>query len=346
MVDFFELDERVEKYIKKYDNLFYMVNLQSNLSLLEESKNLLDPYKKLNMDHVRLSFHDKIDGLTSVSLVREYLGSLNEEYVKIFDECFRNGTFGFGDVYNDENLKDLDFAGINKDHPFFNVAFAGNIEDGEKIVHEFFHYLNLSDFVSREFFTEFISIYMENKYLDFLEIKGYSKNDIAKARLDRYLNFYHLRDALYYETAFLNVAKEVGVYDYEFLMKYKDTLKLPSVSKENFEKNLEKILKKLCNLSDEKSNNQSFRPHVSYCYFIGTILSSYLLTREDETITKKVLQLNDKLPNCESVFDGFKILGLDLNDISMKDLIDSVNIYYDEVVANFIVSKTDKHKTK
>ena len=65
---------------------------------------------------------------------------------------------------------------------------------------------------------------MENKYLDFLETKGYSKNDVAQARLDRYLDFYHLRNSLYYETAFLNVAKEAGTYDYEFLMKYKDKL--------------------------------------------------------------------------------------------------------------------------
>ena len=346
MVDLIELDERVGKYIKKYDNLFYMDNLQPNLSLLKESKNLLDPYKKLNTEQIRLSFHDKIDGLTSVSLAREYLGFLNEEYVKIFDECFRNGIFGFGDVYNDENLKDLNLAGINKDHPFFNVAFAGNIEDSKSIIHEFFHYLNLSNFVSRDFFTEFISIYMENKYLDFLETKGYSKNDVAQARLDRYLDFYHLRNSLYYETAFLNVAKEAGTYDYEFLMKYKDTLNLPSISKENYEKSLEEILKKIRYLDEEKSNNQSFRPHVSYRYFIGTILSSYLLTREDETTTKKVLQLNDKLPNGDTVFDGFKILGLDLNDIPMKDLIDSVNTYYDKVITDFIALKTGNHKQK
>ena len=53
----------------------------------------------------------------------------------------------------------------------YTVKFNGTIKDSSVIVHEFFHFLNIDNYKLAPIFSEFISIFMENKFLDFLDNK-------------------------------------------------------------------------------------------------------------------------------------------------------------------------------
>ncbi len=329
-----ELNERIDTYLKENDNLFYLNNLTPILLLLEQSKSLINPYEKLGTNCIAINYHDKIDGLTSLELVREYLYLLNPKYQEIFTKCLNNGTFGFADITNDDaNYLAINCSGRKDKHLFFNVGFEGNILDSKILFHEFLHYLNNADYASRELFTEFISIYSENKFLDYLKTKGYSDSDITKAKLERYLSFYRTINPLYYETLILNIGSLIGDFDYDFLMKYKDVIFFPSLTPEKWEETLETVLDKLKKHDNPNHPNQEkFTPDISYRYFIGTVLSCYLLTHEDENTYKRVLELNDKLASGLSFTESFNILNLDLNTISSQDLVASVNNYYDKII--------------
>lgn len=329
-----ELNERIDTYLKENNNLFYLNNLTPILHLLEQSKSLINPYEELGTNCIAINYHDKIDGLTSFELVREYLYLLNPKYQDIFTKCLNNGTFGFADTINDEvDYLTTNCSGRKDKHLFFNVGFEGNILDGKILVHEFFHYLNTANYASRELFTEFISIYNENKFLDYLKTKGYSDGDITKAKLERYLGFYRIINPLYYETLILNIGSLIGDFDYNFLMKYKDVLSFPSLTFEKWEEVLDTFLDKLKKCDEPNHHNQEkVTPDISYRYFLGTVLSCYLLTHEDENTHKRVLELNDKLASGLSLADSFNILELDLNNISSHDLVASVNNYYDKIL--------------
>lgn len=191
MVEYKELNERLEKYCKENEKTYYIMNLHSILLILFEAKNILiNPCERLETNIIRLAYDEKVDGLTSISLVREFLSTLGSNYTDLFDESFRNGSFGYEDVINDKSDMPLYKAGLLKNNKYYNVGFKGNILDGYSLVHEFFHYLNISKSNFADLFSELISIYMENKYLDFLETKGHSKTDILKTRLQRYISFF------------------------------------------------------------------------------------------------------------------------------------------------------------
>lgn len=179
---------------------------------------------------------------------------------------------------------------------------------------------------------------MENKYLDFLGTKGYSKSDILKVKLERYLDFFDGQQDLLYETLILNIKEKLGVIkeqDYDFLTSYKDYF-FKDINIDMYYKNINVALNKLRNIDNKNMNRKDkFSPNYTFRYFFGVLLSSYLLTRDDELVTNRVLHLNNKLSNNEiiSFFDGFEILGINIQDNAISDsLIESVSIYYDEVL--------------
>lgn len=339
MVEYKELNERLEKYCKENEKTFYIMNLYPSLLMLFKAKNvLINPYEKLETNIIRLTYDEKVDGLTSISLVREFFNNLGNNYTDLFDESFRNGSFGYEDVINDKSDMSLYQAGSLKNNKYYNVGFEGNILDGHSLVHEFFHYLNTSSSNLSDLFSEFISIYMENKYLDFLGTKGYSKTDILKVKLERYLDFFDGQQDLLYETLILNIKEKLGVIkeqDYDFLTSYKDYF-LKDINIDVYYKNINVALNKLRNIDNNNMNRKNkFSPNYTFRYFFGVLLSSYLLTRDDELVTSRVLHLNNKLSNNEiiSFFDGFEILGINIQDNAISDsLIESVSIYYDEAL--------------
>lgn len=339
MIEYKELSERLEKYCKEYEKTFYIMNLYPILLILfDAKKNLINPYKKLKTNIIKLTYDEKVDGLTSISLVREFLNTLGRNYKDLFDESFRNGSFGYEDVINDKSDMPLYQAGFIKNNKYYNVGFEGNILDGKCIVHEFFHYLNISNSNLSDLFSEFISIYMENKYLDFLETKGYSKTDILKAELKRYLDFFDGQQDLFYETLILNVEEKLGAIkeqDYDFLNSYKDYF-LKDINIDIYYKNINVALNKLRNIDNKNINiKNKFSPNYAFRYFFGVLLSSYLFTSDDGLVTSRVLHLNNKLSNNEilSFFDGFKLLDINIEDnATIDNLIAAVNIYYNEAL--------------
>ena len=125
-------------------------------------------------------------------------------------------------------------------------------------------------------------------------------------------------------------------------MKYQDALLFPAISEEAWEEKLKITLTRLQAYNEQDSDQKKFAPSISYRYFIGTILSCYLLTHEDENTHKRVLQLNDKLSSVISFAECFDILKIDLNDISNQDLVASVNNYYDKIISPSILTEEKK----
>lgn len=341
MIDITQLNGDLEDYLQKNNREFYIINLGRNIELLSEIKNLIDPYQDKEKNKIR--FTEKIDGVTSIQLVREYLATLGTSYVEKFDEAFQKGIFGFDNSKDRFYSYSLNRAGVRKGHNYFNVDFKGTLLDSNVLIHEFFHYLNESTYRSRELLTEFISIYMENEYLEFLEQKGYSKNEISKMRVERYLDFYDLTQDLYYETTALNLENKLGPInkkDIHFIKMYQDKLIPSTFEDKDYYKMIEVVASEFYG-----SSRCKFDPVVSYEYFFGTLLSSYLLTRKDKDTTKKILELNEKLANGISYSGAFKILDIDINSIKDSEYIESVNQYYGASISTLNDSKQQQESS-
>lgn len=353
MLEYKELNERLEKYCKENEKTFYIMNLHSILLILFEAKNILiNPCERLETNIIRLAYDEKVDGLTSISLVREFLNTLGSNYTDLFDESFRNGSFGYEDVINDKSDMPLYKAGLLKNNKYYNVGFKGNILDGYSLVHEFFHYLNISKSNFADLFSELISIYMENKYLDFLETKGHSKTDILKTRLQRYISFFYGQQDLLHETLILNIKEKLGAIkeqDYDFLISYKDVFS-KDIKVDVYYKNLNVALNRLRNIDNENVNSKNkFSPSFTFRYFFGVLLSSFLLQKNDVVITSCILDLNNKLAlACDddvSFNEGFNVLGINIEDNTIiKKSIESVNVYYDEALDKTLILKAKQKR--
>lgn len=327
-MDYFKFNQELDEYLNSHKYSFYLYMLETNIEFFEESKKRLDPFKIIGSNRICLECNQFVDGIETLNLVTEFLNNIDDRYAYYFEKSLSDGNFAFCDSINDDG----DFSNtayISKNKNLYNVSFNGTITDGKTLIHEFFHYLNLDAYLVSPVFSELISIYMENKYLDFIYEKGYSKNDIAINRLFRYLSYNYSCNKLCNDSILLNIKNKIGYLDedsYDFITKYKEQLSFPDISRKEYITSLRKM----------KNSIKSFKPDVNYRYFLGTVYSSHLLNSDYGL--DDVLLLNDCLiyDKETSISKAFEIL--DLTDISFEDTIKETNDYYKPAIISYKVT--------
>lgn len=343
-MNYSKLNEGLDEYLQKYENTFYVSNLDMNINLIRKGNKHFDLFKMIGSDEINLKPQEKISGLETLNLVTEFLSELGGNYLYYFTRTFNEGNFDF------HNIDEVDSKRVKNECGLFSytVKFNGTIKDPSVIVHEFFHYLNIDNYKLAPIFSEFISIFMENKFLDFLDNKCYSREDIAKLRLHRYEDFSSCCNKLNLQSDFLNLKKKIGYLDddsYDFISMYGEELNFPNLTKKYFTD----ILVDLDNKMKKKKNvEQAFNPAYTFRYYLGTTYSSYLLLQDDSL--DKVLLLNDYLMQEEentNIETAFKILGINKKDDSC--FIEATNKYYQNealIYKNLSDKKINNQKIK
>ena len=140
--------------------------------------------------------------------------------------------------------------------------------------------------------------------------------------------------------AVIGEAKKRKGEDIHFIKMYQDKLIPSTFEDKDYYKMIEVVASEFYG-----SSRCKFDPVVSYEYFFGTLLSSYLLTRKDKDTTKKILELNEKLANGISYSGAFKILDIDINSIKDSEYIESVNQYYGASISTLNDSKQQQESS-
>lgn len=308
----------LEDYLERLRYSYYIKHLKDTMYLLNLTKETYQTPSIIKEDSTIMDYHQTIAASTTITLVREFLQTLKSNYLTTFDESLKDGTFGAVIANYEKPSIPLNCSGTQNNHPFYHVKFNQNISDGAIIIHEFFHYTNHKPKTTyvRAHFTEFISIFMENIYLDFLTSKGYDQKEIAKVRYNRYLEFGKDYRLLYDETMLLyakDILGSINNQNYQFVKEYQSHLMFPqNYQKEDYQTLLNRLTKRI-NVFDEESWYKNFTPWTVYHYYIGTLFCSYLLeNKQKEENQKRVLALNELLASddLETFNQSYQILGL------------------------------------
>lgn len=329
-MNYLKFNQELDEYLDSHKYSFYLYTLKSNIEFLKEAKKRINPFKILNTNRIAIDYEQFVREEETLELVLEFLNSLDSNYVSYFEQSFNNGAFGFCDLQEERDIKLSNSTYIEKETKLYDVGFMGNIADGKNLVHEFFHYLNFDAYLAAPVVSELISIYIENKYLDFLLAKEHSGKDIATSRLFRYLDYDSICDKLYKNTILLNVKNELGYIDedsYQFLIDYRNELNFPNISKNEYLSFLRILENDIAGFDKNNPNrNKKFRPDFTYRYFLGTVCSSYLLKEKNSLYD--VLLLNNLLIHNQKLsgFICLELLGID--NIPFAEMIKSTNDYY------------------
>ena len=317
------LNDGIDGYLKNYEDTFYVSNLDFAINLIRTGGKKLNLRNTTNYNVENQGLEEKVSGVETLDLVTSFLAELGGDYLQCFTMSFNEGRFDF---YNDLGNNDKKIKDICS-YEGYTVNFNGTISDSCTTIHEFFHSLNINNYKLAQIFSEMISIFMENKFLDFLNTKGYSRTDIAKLRLVRYNDFSSTWSELLLESDFLNLKNKIGYLEedsYDFIAMHEKELNFPHLSKEYFIEILEFLDNRFKN---SEKIEQAFNPEYSFRYYIGTIYSSYLLLQEDSL--DKVLLLNEYLRKPVEETDietAFRIIGI--KDETDFRFIDATNKYY------------------
>lgn len=75
-MNYSKLNEGLDEYLQKYENTFYVSNLDMNINLIREGNKRFDLFKMLGSDEINLKPQEKISGLETLNLVTEFLSEL------------------------------------------------------------------------------------------------------------------------------------------------------------------------------------------------------------------------------------------------------------------------------
>ena len=133
-MNYSKLNEGLDEYLQKYENTFYVSNLDMNINLIREGNKRFDLFKMIGSDEINLKPQEKISGLETLNLVTEFLSELGGNYLYYFTRTFNEGNFDF------HNMDEIDSKRVKNECGLFSytVKFNGTIKDSSVIVHEFF----------------------------------------------------------------------------------------------------------------------------------------------------------------------------------------------------------------
>lgn len=281
--------------------------LQEKEIICNETLDLFYPFTKMANDYLNEiylllfnnNFEFKYEPMEiddTIALVREFLLTIDERYVKIFDKSLIDGTFEL--FLPEDNLIKRPEGPTTMDKPeaIIYIPIHHNVTDGSIIIHEFFHYLNDKEQLIgiRDLFTEMISIYFELRFSQFLDDKGITTNKFNKETCERIYSTAYSADNLFYTGSIFDVYHNMGKINrknIKIINKYRKIYSEDAML--NF-------------YSSESFLMDMFDFYGDASYLLGTMISFYILN--NPTVSDiKMKYINDNV-NQMSIKDVLKIL--------------------------------------
>lgn len=272
-------------------------------------------------------------------ITREIIGSINPSYLDKYDKMMGNGILNFS---YEQEYSDCEFVHIEKDNntiQLININREFNYDDIINLVHEFIHYTNDSDNITRNrsLLTEFLSIYFETYAIDYLINKGINKDEIdyeirLKSTFYRTNNFYYVETPLVCFMDCGNISDE----SYEFFKE-----KHFPIERSAFDQECNTLLERFKmidknyrdnHFSDEYDYNDVIRKCANllvehFKYLFGTVLAMYAFKR---CKMEDILYLNEHINDDDSVdiLELLKNASIDINsDDFLNDALMSIKEY-------------------
>ena len=258
-------------------------------------------------------------------ITREIIASINPSYLNKYDEMMNSGMLDFS---YEQEYSDCEFVHTEKNNKtiqLININREFNYDDVVNLVHEFIHYTNDSNNITRNrsLLTEFLSIYFETYAIDYLINKGINKDEIdyeirLKSTFYRTNKFYYVETPL---TCFMDFGS-VDDASYEFFKE-----KYFPIEKSAFDKECNTLLECFKRVDKNYRNNHfsddyDYNDVVRKCanllvdhfkYLFGTILAMYAFKH---CKMEDILYLNEHINDDDNV-DMVELLrkfGIDLDD--------------------------------
>lgn len=258
-------------------------------------------------------YQEYMNPFTTIDLVEEFLLTIDESHLKKFKHALSDGTFNFFNEYtcDDDTIYEPICIELDNNLVDINMPIDASIYDGGFIVHEFFHYTNVQEKEHgiRYILTEFISIYMELRYYQFLIKKGYNKSILYSEINSRLSDTFYCASEVCDGGSIIDIffhTGDISEESIEFMKKYR-----PLYNKYYIRDNLADY----DNLDIDTVETLVSLFYANVSYLIGTSLALPLLN-EPEINDAKIIYLNENLENLEldQVFSMFNTHKNSYND--------------------------------
>lgn len=299
-----KLNDYLNEYCLYYDDYLYMGYISEYVSLSVSvigmlARNISIPvFKDLDLvpcQHVSL--------METIGLCREFMQAYLPSYSGHFDEWLRDGVIDFLD---DEDSKGVAFAGCKTKNgqvlKEINAGLAHTLVDSANIIHEYMHQMNYCDIddvnqtTVRTLFTEAVSIYFETLMFRFLEEKGYSKKEVAKAQYFRVSDYIRCANG---GTPGLLLLRDYHLFGKIADGNFDEAMKLHLLScrdKKTYQRVAESYergsLKRKGAPIGPREEMDFFEP---FRYVLGTTLAYWAISQNDSNMPWKWLQFNEDL---------------------------------------------------
>lgn len=320
--------KRINNYLNIISlQLFKSKDIEDNYFNIVKSSNsyykyFRNRYLKNDTYHIQIR-ENNIACYEVLKICREVLESLNQEYVKVFDEILNNGTFGFSEnSYGDSQVNYEFINGILKNISI-DIVRSHNYNDIDVIIHEFMHYISniYSSNIVNRVIGEFISIYFELYTIEFV-----------------YNNYKVNIDELFYNKRIVNTYfRSCIINDLEILiLLYKSFGKLNNYTYKDANKYFCKYTKKeyehecksLLNIINGINPSNILFVENAHYYYLATLLAYYF--------RKKV--------SVEKMVNFVKYIGLEENtNLDILELLNKYNLNVDSDIFDIFYESMDEY---
>src|SRR5574344_2153390 len=312
-------------YLQKNDS-FYLDNIIP-ISKLNDAL-----YNKLIKMPPMPSFSSYLDIQTVIKYSRELIESINPDYLTKFDQALNRGIidFSYDNQYDTSHCVtnyDINNKIISQE---ININRSFNYNDIRVLIHEFMHYINSSENVSKVNYIliEFISIYFE-QYIK----KQLIKDGVLECNL---LDF---SKRLYY---LINSTKRMDDYQFALIAYEKNgnldaksyqffnDFHICNMSSAFFESNCQNLLNYFADLQNTDTtlainNEVNVLIASEYKYLLGSILAFYSLENNSkDDIIKLINIFKDETYNSVSLTGILKLINIKLTKMSCYDLLNPI----------------------
>lgn len=260
-------------------DLFSILNKIAK-SYLNATVHFFEDEKEIHYPHMDIK--------ESINLVREFLGSIDQKYLVIFNKSLNDGTFELF-LPEDDLVERPEYpVTFPKPDVSINIPVQYNYDDGVSLVHEFFHFINdTEDLIGvRDIFTEMISIYYEIRYCQFLNKKGYNSLYLYNEIYDRIDNSLNSAYSVCYTSSVFDIYHNTGDITKENINFIDDYRNL-------YNNNIDNIIN-FYNSDEFNKDIDSFREAISYT--VGTLLTFFAL-KNTKIYDVKIKYLNNNINN-------------------------------------------------
>lgn len=309
--DYTELNNYMNDVFLKLEekDYFFLENIEMIKYLGDRYCDIIEKFDlKDNKKENNISFNEVY------LLAREVIESINPNYLQDFDNLISTGEldFDYEDKYFDSHLTKLNNEEYTR---LINVKRTYNYEEVKTLVHEFFHYTNITkNSIKRYLLGEYISISSEIYAEEYMVNKGIDRNEMSskfrlKTTYDRYCDISWVIDALIIYKNIGNLNKK----DIGFIQE-----NITDIEPDEFEAQCKRLLHFFRTNNDKYNPDQpdlkvEYDEHFSVMcqYLLGTLLAFYT---KDHVDKKDFVYINDHINDDNGLFiiDTLQNSGIDL----------------------------------